>query len=151
MKIINRIGGKRFLKMLYNWMVPIGDPVRGIRGMTAYLRYFADWWRYAHSPGAEPIFLGDTHPQLHDRTKTSAVDAHYFYVNGWAMRLIVEQKPASHVDIASQVIFANLLGAVVPTTYVDYRPLTANLHGLTCVAGDILKLPFADNSIESLS
>lgn len=142
---------KRFWRMVYYWMVQIGDPVRGVRGAAAYLRYFTEWWRYARLPGAEAIRLIDTYPQLHDRTSTTAIDAHYFYVNGWAMRLIVGQKPASHVDIASQVIFANLLGAVVPTTFVDYRPLIANLEGLTCIGGNILELPFADESIESLS
>jgi SAM-dependent methyltransferase len=137
--------------MCYHWIVQVVDPIRGLRGIGAYPRYLADWWRYAHLPGAERIRLVDTYPQLHDRTDTSSIDAHYFYVNGWAMRRIVGEHPAAHVDVASQVIFANLLAAVVPTTFVDFRPLRANLDGLTCVGGNILSLPFGDGSIESIS
>jgi SAM-dependent methyltransferase len=34
---------------------------------------------------------------------------------------------------------------------VDYRPLKTSLPGLRSVAGDILRLPFADNSLDSAS
>jgi hypothetical protein len=60
-------------------------------------------------PGAEPLRLADAYPQLHDRTGTTGIDAHYFYINGWAMRRIVAQRPAQHVDIGSETMFVNLL------------------------------------------
>jgi len=74
-----------------------------------------------------------------------------FYVNGWAMRRVVAQRPARHVDLGSQIIFPNLLGAVIPVVFVAYRPLHANLSGLDCVGADILQLPFGDNTVGSLS
>ena len=46
------------------------------------------------------------------------------------------------------------IGAIsgsVPTIFVDYRPLEVRLPGLTCVAGTIEQLPFADVSLRSLS
>jgi SAM-dependent methyltransferase len=67
------------------------------------------------------------------------------------MRRIVAQRPGEHVDIGSQAMFVNLLSAVLPVTFVDYRPLEARMEGLTIRSGDILNLPFADGSIESLS
>jgi len=67
------------------------------------------------------------------------------------MRRIFAQHPARHVDIGSQTMFVNLLSAVLPVTFVDYRPIETGMDGLTNRSGDILNLPFTDGSIESLS
>jgi SAM-dependent methyltransferase len=45
----------------------------------------------------------------------------------------------------------SVLSALVNTIFVDYRPLKASLPGLISVAGDILRLPFANDSVDSLS
>jgi len=142
---------KRTAIKLYQLLIPIFDPLRMVRGLLAYPRYLGDWRRYACLPGAEPLRVADACPQLHERTATTWVDGHYFYINGWAMRRIVAQRPAQHVDIGSQTMFVNLLSAVLPVTFVDYRPLEACVEGLTNRSGDILNLPFADGSIGSLS
>ena len=134
-----------------NWLAQIADPIWAFRGLAGYVRYFADWRRYGRMSGAEPIRWADAYPQVHDRTATSPFDAHYFYVNGWAMRRVVATAPRLHVDIASQVIFPNLLGAVLPVIFVDYRPLEARLTGVQCMSGNLLGLPFASGSIASLS
>jgi SAM-dependent methyltransferase len=141
----------KILRGMRNWISPVADSLNALCGLPAYLWYFADWKRYARMPQAEPIRLIDAYPQLHDRLGTTAVDAHYFYVNGWAMRRIVGQRPAQHVDIGSQTMFVNLLSAVLPVTFVDYRPLEAHMEGLNNRSGDILNLPFANNSLASLS
>ena len=140
-----------FLIQVRRWLSPIVDPVSVLRGLFAYPRFFSDWRRYTTCPDAEPLHLTDIYPQLHDRTNTTGIDSHYFYTNGWAIRRIVAQMPAQHVDIASQTMFVNLLSAVLPVIFVDYRPLEAGMNGLTNRSGDILNLPFADGSIESLS
>jgi len=145
------VSGKRATFWLYGLFTPIFDPLRVVRGLFTYPRYMFDWLHYAHMQGAEHLRFSNAYPQLHDRTGTTGVDAHYFYVNGWAMRRIVAQRPAQHVDIGSQIMFVNLLSAVLPVTFVDYRPLEVSMEGLINLGGDILKLPFADNSIKSLS
>jgi len=145
------VSGKREVFWLYGLFTPIFDPLRVVRGLLIYPRYIFDWLRYAHMQGAEHLHLRNAYTQLHDRTGTTGIDAHYFYVNGWAMRRIVAQRPAEHVDIGSQTMFVNLLSAVLPVTFVDYRPLEARMAGLTNRAGDILSLPFPDKSIKSLS
>lgn len=142
---------KRAAIWFYQLLTPIFDPLRAIRGLSAYLRYIGDWRQYAHLRGAESLRVADAYPQLHDRTGTTGVDVHYFYTNGWAMRRIVAQRPAQHVDIGSQTMYVNLLSAVLPVTFVDYRPLEASMDGLTNRSGDILNLPFADGTIASLS
>jgi len=134
-----------------NWLAQVADPVWAIKGGLGYLRYFADWARYSRLPNAETIRLADAYPQVHDRTRTSPIDVHYFYVNGWAMRRIVATSPRFHVDVGSLVIFSSLLGAVTPVIFVDYRPLVARLSGLRCLGGSLLALPFADRSVNSLS
>jgi SAM-dependent methyltransferase len=133
------------------WLAQIADPIWVARGLVGYGRYLIEWYRYARMPGAEPIRLADTYPQLHDRTRTSSIEEHYYYVNGWAMRRVVVSAPRFHVDVASQVTFSNLLGAVVPVIFLDYRPLNVRLTGVQCLGGSLLTLPFASGSIASLS
>ena len=118
------------LRTAYNWVVQFLDPIRALRTPRSLIWYMQDWQRYARLPDAEPIRFIDSYPQLHDRTGTTGIDAHYFYTNGWAMRRIVAQQPVHHVDIGSQTMFVNLLSAVLPVTFVDYRPLEANIEGL---------------------
>ncbi len=133
------------------WTAPVADPVVAARGLAGYAWFFADWRRYTRLPDAERIRFVDAYPQLHDRTAASPVDPHYFYSNGWAMRRIVARAPAVHIDVASQSMFANLLGAVIPVIFVDYRPLNARLAGLRSVGGSLYELPFRDGSLPSLS
>ncbi len=142
---------RRRMRCLYHWTRAVLDVRTLFQGIAGYAGFLADWRRYAAMPGAEPLRLIDSMPQLHDRTATTPFDAHYFFLNGWAMRRIVGLAPKSHVDIGSTVQFANLLGAVVPVCFVDYRPLPARCEGMESVAGDIAALPFADGTLASLS
>lgn len=141
----------QYLRTAYNWMAQFADPIRMMHALHNLIWYLNDWHGYSRFPGAEPVRLIDTWPQLHDRTGTTGIDFHYFYVNGGAIRRILNQRSAYHVDIGSQTMFANLLSAVLPVTFVDYRPLKARMDGLTNRSGDILNLPFSDESVESLS
>jgi len=142
---------KRIAFYLYRLLTPICDPLRAIRALLSYPRYISDWRRYIRFPGSESLRMADAYPQLHDRIRASVVDGHYFYVNGWAMRQIVAQRPNNHVDIGSLTMFVNLLSAVLPVTFIEYRPLRSSIIGLTSLSGDILNLPFHDGSVESLS
>lgn len=146
MRKINRLS-----RTLYFWISQFVDPIKMLCAIKGLIWYLHDWHRYSRLPGAAPIRLIDTWPQLHDRTGTTGVDVHYFYANGWAMRRIVANHPIQHVDIGSQTMFVNLLSAVIPVVFVDYRPLDIQIDGLTNRGGDILKLPFADGAIHSLS
>jgi hypothetical protein len=49
------------------------------------------------------------------------------------------------------VLTVGVLSAHVPTIFVDYRPLMVQQSGLSCIAADINRLPFADLSVSSLS
>ena len=134
-----------------NWLTQVADPVWATKGALGYIRYFYDWYRYSHLPNAESIRIIDAYPQVHDKTSVTPFDSHYFYVNGWAMRRIISMSPSIHIDIGSQTMFVNMLAAVKPVIYIDYRPLKARLPGLLCASGSLLTLPFQDCSVPSIS
>ncbi len=141
----------RMARLAYAWACQFADPLRFLNAMRGMNWYIGDWRRYAALPGAEPIRLWDTQPWLHDRTKTTAIDTHYFWMSGWAARRILVEKPGFHVDIGSHNLFVNLLSATIPIVFLDYRPLDVRLAGLDCLSGSILALPFANDSLHSLS
>jgi SAM-dependent methyltransferase len=138
-------------RVVKDWVKQIVNPLDVFHGLVGYARYLADWRRYSHLPGAERIELINTYPQVHDRTAASLIDAHYFYVNGWAMRRVIATTPQFHIDIASQTIFANLLAASIPSIFMDYRPLYSRMSNLQSLGGNLLALPFANGSVKSLS
>jgi len=137
--------------LLRHLIAPACEPFGFVRGVLEYPRYLVNWARYSSLAGAERPRIADALPKLHDRTRSLAVDPHYFYANGWAMRGIVQRSPKHHVDVGSQSMFANLLGAVVPVTFLEYRPLELKVEGVTNRQGDLLDLPFPDGSLESVS
>ena len=143
--------GKRWLLLFYHWGQQICDPLRFLRGLRGVSWYLFDLYKYVRLLNGTPVHLLNTWPQLHDRTSSTGIDSHYFFVNGWAMRRIVAQDPIYHVDVGSQTILVNLLSAIVPVVFLDYRPLKVKLNGLNTLGADILRLPFDDVSIQSLS
>jgi hypothetical protein len=93
----------------------------------------------------------DDNPQVFDQTPGSPFDPHYLYQDAWAAREIHRRAPARHVDVGSRITFVAGLAAFVPVTFVDLRPLDAAVPNLESVAGDVLHLPFGQQSLESLS
>lgn len=135
----------------YRMLLPLGDLRQVVRAPFAYCRFLAQWRRYGRVAESDRPRIRDWDPQLRDRTRRTGVDTHYFHTNGWGMRRVVACRPSRHMDIGSDNMLANLLAAVVPVTFVDYRALAVGMPGLVRASGDILHLPFLDASIESLS
>lgn len=98
-----------------------------------------------------PLLLTDAYPQVKDKTITTGFDRHYVYHTAWAVRKVREIAPLKHIDISSSLYFSSLLSAFVPVEFYDYRPPVLVLDNLKVGRGDLLHLPFADNSIVSLS
>ena len=118
------------------------------RALPGYLR---DRRAYQRLPGAERLTRYDDNPQLLDRTATTPYDAHYLHQDAWAARVLHALAPERHVDVGSRVTFVAGIAAFVPVTFVDVRPLDADVPNLQPVAGSVLALPFADRSVPSLS
>jgi len=93
----------------------------------------------------------DLFPCLNDNTNVTTFDHHYVYHPAWAARIIAKNNPEFHVDISSTLRFCSILSAFIPVKFYDYRPAQLNLSNLECLSADLLKLPFEDNSIKSLS
>jgi SAM-dependent methyltransferase len=97
--------------------------------------------------------LRDLYFSTHDRFGDAAtVDRHYFHQDIWAAKLIYGSGVRNHVDIGSRVdgFVAHLL-LFCTVTYVDIRPLSVITESLRYSEGSVLDLPFADNSVHSLS
>jgi SAM-dependent methyltransferase len=121
--------------------------------MTAE-QFEAEFHQFARqSAGATRLELRweDRKPFLHDRTAATGFDRHYVYHTAWAARVLAELRPAAHVDIASSLFFVGMVSAFIPVTFYDYRPADLRLSGLATASADLLNLPFADQSVHSLS
>ncbi len=133
-----------------NWATALLYP-RPVVGLLYLPRFIGHWVKYARTAGAQKVGVLDSYPCLCDWTMHTPFDAHYFYQGAWLARRLGESKLHQHVDVGSSVLTMSVLSAWVDTVFVDYRPLKVSLPGLSSVAGDILRLPFTDNSLYSLS
>lgn len=125
--------------------------VRRFQTVGEYAHFWADYFRYRRLPGAEPLPLDSLRPCLFERTATTGVDPHYFYLNLWATRRIVESGVAEHVDVGSQIAFVSFLSCLLRVTFIDIRPLAVQVPNLESRAGSVLAMPYADGSCASLS
>jgi hypothetical protein len=144
-------GVRRCLIFGYRWLSQVFDPVRIFGSPRGFLAYFRDWNEYRRLPDAESIRLVDMHPEVHDRTPKTPVDSHYFHSSVWAMRHVASRRPAVHVDVASHHLLVGLMGTITNVVFVEFRPPEVHTQGVQAIAGDITRLPFFDNSIDSLS
>lgn len=138
-------------RTLYRWTRPLFDPIQLIRAFPRYIVFFKDLVKYSRLSGAEQIKIVNTYPCIHDKTQTTSFDSHYFYQDIWAFKKIYEAKVDHHVDVGSRVDFVGFLTAITKVTFIDIRPLMANLENLDSRKGSILSMPFEDNAIQSLS
>ena len=122
-----------------------------VAAVKALLRYVADWFAYQDVAPGQQISFSDSYPCLTDRVKATPFDPHYFFQAAWLARRLRDRTPLLHVDVGSSAMMINVLSASVKTVFVDYRPLRVRLSNLNSLAGDIVRLPFRDASIASLS
>jgi len=124
-----------------------GDLLRSLVRTPAFL---LDFRRYQQLSRGEAK-VRDWYPCLHDKTATTPFEPHYFFQSAWAARKIAESHPTVHVDVGSQINLIAPLSAFVPVEFVEIRPLAVCLSGLKSVTGSILKLPYSDQSVHSIS
>ncbi len=113
-----------------------------------------EYHEFAAMAGAEPrlpVRWEDRHACLNDRSRTTPFDTHYVYHTAWAARILAENRPEFHIDISSLLYFSTLVSAFVPVKFYDYRPARLTLSNLTSEKADLLALPFATQSVLSLS
>lgn len=108
---------------------------------------FAEAYQKIFGQGPEVELL----PCLGDKTSTTGFDAHYTYQGPWVMRKLLQRRPPRHVDVGSWTAYLGFFSSLQPTEFVDIRPAELSLPGLTAREGSALSLPYANDSLESLS
>lgn len=76
----------------------------------------------------------------------------YFHQDLWAARILYARQVKKHVDVGSRI--DGFIAHILPfcqVTYVDIRVLDTMVEGLEFRPGSILRLPFKDNSLPSVS
>jgi len=141
---------RRLRMLIRHWAIAMLYP-RPLLGIFYLPRFIVHWLKYAGSNQGEKVHIFDMQPCLGDWSTHTPFEAHYFYQGAWLARRISAAKIERHVDIGSSVLTISVLSAYVATTFVDFRPLKVSLPGLTSIAGNILNLPFSDDSVASLS
>ena len=116
-----------------------------------YREYLKDKSKYMKMEGAEPIEAKNMRVILNEKTSTTSIDYHYFYQDIWAFKKIYESKCKQHIDVGSKVDFVGFLSVFTEITFIDIRPLIVYLEKFKSIKGNILSLPYEENSVSSLS
>ena len=135
----------------YRLINQVFDPIVFLKGLWGYIWYFVDLIKFKMLSPKTRIKLFDLYPQLHDKTSMTGFDAHYFYQQVWLFENVLKNKPKEHIDVGSTYQMSGYLSKIVPTTFIDIRPINAKLENLKVLDASILNLPYEDNSLESVS
>ncbi len=126
-------------------------PLSGFFRIPWYLSSFLKFRRLTKIDKGMPVRFVDSYPCLADNTANTSFDAHYFYQGVWLSRKISEYIPLKHIDVSSSVMTIGVLSAFVDTVFIDYRPLLVSIENLESRQGDVTCLPFASQSLSSIS
>ena len=126
---------------------------RVYRTVSQYIKFIRDYYNFINLDKYKrfPISLRDLYPCLRDNTGKTIFDRHYIYHTAWAARILRKVGPNTHIDISSSLYFSAIASAFINLEYYDYRPPDLRLDNLKVGRVNLLKLPFQDNSILSIS
>jgi hypothetical protein len=143
---------KNCLYLFYRIIGQVFDPIRFVLGLYGYFWFVKDAFVFKSKDRKAKILSGDLFPMLHDKKDVTPVDAHYFYQQIWCFDQIRKNIPAKeHVDIGSSYELCGYISLLSKTVFVDLRPISTQLENLSVIKGDILNLPFPDDSLQSVS
>lgn len=108
-------------------------------------------WFRKFNDGRFRIIISKNSLKLDDKTKDTPFDAHYIYHPAWALRVLKKIKPREHIDISSTLYFPVMASAFFKVRYYDLRPAKVYLSNLKSEEANLMRLPFKDQSVESLS
>jgi predicted SAM-dependent methyltransferase len=116
-----------------------------------FARTYRQWQRTA--PREWRATLREIKPCLKDRHDSAgSARGHYFLQDIWAAQHVHRLSPSYHVDVASRIDgFVGHVVSFCPVRYVDIRPLETAVPNLSWVEGSVCALPFANQSVHSLS
>jgi predicted SAM-dependent methyltransferase len=139
----------------YSFVSPLIDVRRFASGLLNYPRYIMNMMEFKRKSGAsQPRYPVRLMPALHERTLQANFDPHYSYLSYWATKAVLAHDgrgDTAHIDVGGQIQWLMGLAASTRVTTIDIRPFAQDLPSLTVEQGDLAKLPFADQSVASLS
>ncbi len=126
-----------------------------LRYAQKWVQVTNDFWRFRKLARVQrpslTVAWTDRQYYLKDATIQTDFCRSYLYHTAWAARQLGKYKPSQHIDVSSSLNFVALVSAFVPIRHLDYRPPLLFLDNLECDTGDLMSLPFSDNSVDSLS
>jgi len=128
-----------------------GNPFKYVAGLCRYLHNLYFFKGPAGTNKAFKLSLTYLYPCLNDWTSFTPIEPTYFFQDTWAAGKIFKIRPSHHYDVGSSAMTIGIISQYVPTTMVDIRSIDVELENLFFKEGSILALPFADESIDSLS
>jgi len=135
----------------YRLINPIIDPIRLLAGIIGYVWYINDMVRYMMKDPSARLLSLNLYPILNEKVPYTPFDAHYYYQELWLFEQVLREMPKKHIDIASSHQLSGYISKLIPTTFIDMRPVSVKLKNLTIKKGNLLKLPYRKNSVHSLS
>lgn len=135
---------KEHLKLLY-------QKIFNRKEWKSYQKEFIKFNENSLKNGCQTATKDCIFPCFNDKTSSLLFSTHYLYHPAWAARVLAKIKPAEHIDISSTITFSTIMSAFIPIKYYEYRPVDFNLSNLESHKVDLKKLPFANNSVSSLS
>ncbi len=149
--IINKI--KKIEKAYYNLVMKHLRLIIEVkfRNIQRLIRFLDSYRKYKHLTNKEKLKISDFYPCINDNKQKTPFDAHYFYQGVWAFKKIKESRIKNHVDVGSEIGWLGLLSTITKVSVIDIRPFKTDLRDLIVKKGDILNMPFKDNSVISLS
>jgi len=140
-----------YLVLLYRLTLPFLDIRKISKAFLQYISFLQDYYKYKKFDDSEKINIRNLFPIVNEKSEFQPFDSHYFYQDIWAIKRIQEYSPMKHVDVGSSINFIGILTVITHVLYVDIRKLDVKLKNYEFQKGNILEMPFNNNSIESLS
>jgi SAM-dependent methyltransferase len=122
------------------------------RRVGSFFSFLVQWFRFRRKNDKRfSLRYRDIHPCLKDKVISTPFDQHYTYHPAWAARVLAKTQPKLHIDISSILNFSTVTSAFIPIKFYDYRPAHLQLTNYESDFADLKKLPFENNSVESIS
>jgi hypothetical protein len=138
----------RLLNPLFN----ILNIITVFKNFKKYPIFLIGFFKY-RSLSNEVVNFSDIWPTLNDTTSASQTGGgQFFYLDNWALNKVYKSKVKEHYDVASRIDgFTSQCSVFTNVKFIDYRYVDYGIENMICMQGDILDLPFENDSIHSLS
>ena len=123
------------------------------------LLVFTEWYNFYREYLfiKKKIYLNDeklnltSYPCLLDKKDVNLNIQYYDYQNGWAFEQILKNKPSELIDIGSNIAYLVCASKLTKVTFIDLRPHNIPIDNLDTKVGDILSIPYDNETVEFLT